>query len=455
VVCNSIAKTKEENVMHVDVVVVGGGASGLTAAHGLIEHGFSIALLEARNRLGGRIATTHLPDSIVPLELGAEFVHGRPPEVFSLPPSDFALYEIHGEAWALQNGKLRPDHDRDASMGRVLKEVFAWQGEDRSLASFLDERFPGEQQADDRRIIQGYVEGFDAADAHSVSIKWLAQTERAARSIEGSRQFRLSSGYGHLISWLHDGLPPDRAQVRLNTIVHEVRWSPGHVLITSHAPSGEPLEQVTAQAAVITLPLGVMTASQQDVAAVRFVPDPLDKQATFKYLGMGDVIKVVLRFREAFWDRTSPLYPYVPQLSFLFSPDDVFPTWWTSYPLVAPLLTGWVAGPRATALASEVDSRVIGQAVETLARTLHVPTRDLEAALVSGHTHNWSTDPFSRGAYSYVRAGGLEAPRQLGAPLANTLFFAGEATDSNGHTGTVHGAMASGNRVVDEILRSR
>src|SRR6185437_8933406 len=170
---------------HVDVVVVGGGASGLTTARGLIEHGFSVALLEGRDRLGGRIVTTQHSDSISPLELGAEFVHGRPPEIFSLPASDFALYEIHGEAWTSQQGHLRPDHGLEERLGRGLKEVSAWQGADRSLASFLDKRFPEGQQATARRRIQDYVEGFDAADAGTVSIQWLAQTEQAARSIEG------------------------------------------------------------------------------------------------------------------------------------------------------------------------------------------------------------------------------------------------------------------------------
>lgn len=442
-------------MVHVDVVVVGGGVSGLTAAHGLIEHGFTVALLEARDRLGGRIATTRQADSIVPLELGAEFVHGMPPEIFSLPASDFTLYEIHGETWTSQHGHPRQDHDLGGLRERGLAEIAAWRGEDRSLASFLDERFPEGRQAAARRLIQDYVEGFDAADVHSVSIKWLDQTEQAARSIEGGRQFRLSSGYGRLIAWLRDGLPADRALVRLNTIVHEVQWSPGQVLIGSHAPSGALLEPVTAQTAVITLPLGVLTAAPHEVGAVRFVPEPREKQPTYKDLGMGQVLKVLLRFHEAFWDRRRPPFPYLPRMSFLFTPEETFPTWWTSYPLVAPLLTAWVAGPRAVPLANQADARIVEQAVESLARSLGVPTQALEAELESGHLHNWNTDPFARGAYSHVRVGGLEAPRRLGAPLAATLFFAGEATVSDGHTGTVHGAMASGNRVVGEILRSR
>ncbi len=439
-------------MIQVDVVVVGAGASGLTAAHRLTEHGFSVALLEARDRFGGRIATIHSSDFTMPLELGAEFTHGMPSEIFSLKASDFSLYEIHGKYWMSENGQLRLDRDRAKSMEIVFRKLSKWQGEDRSLKSFLDEHFFEEHPTQARRIIQAYVEGFDAADADRVSIQWLAQTVKAARSIDGNRQFRLLSGYGRLVSWLHNGLHSELALLRLNTIVHEIQWSPGHVLVSSHAPSGKILEPVTARAAVITLPLGVLTASYQEAAAVRFVPDLQYKQSIYKDLEMGHAIKVLLRFREVFWERRTPLYPYLPQMSFLFAPNEVFPAWWTNYPLFAPLLTGWVAGPRAALLANQTDSYIIGQAVHALARILRVPTRELEGELESWHMHNWSTDPFSRGAYSYVRVGGLEAPGKLGEPVADTLFFAGEATNTEGHTGTVHGAMATGKRVADLIL---
>jgi monoamine oxidase len=194
-------------------------------------------------------------------------------------------------------------------------------------------------------------------------------------------------------------------------------------------------------------------AAPDDDAAVRFVPALPDKQRARASLAMGEVLKVVLRFRAPFWEYEQPPCPHLPRLSFLFAPDETFPTWWTSYPLIAPQLTAWVAGPRAVRLARQADARIVEDAVTALARILGIPAHGLEAELASVHLHNWNTDPFARGAYSYVRAGGLEAPRELGTPLAATLFFAGEATDAGGQTGTVHGAMASGHRVVCEILK--
>ncbi len=76
----------------------------------------------------------------------------------------------------------------------------------------------------------------------------------------------------------------------------------------------------------------------------------------------------------------------------------------------------------------------------------------LQGELESGFTHNWQADPFSRGAYSYALVGGSNAGAELGAAVDKTLFFAGEATDSSGHNGTVHGAIASGKRAAKEVL---
>jgi monoamine oxidase len=177
-----------------------------------------------------------------------------------------------------------------------------------------------------------------------------------------------------------------------------------------------------------------------------------EKRAAIEQLEMGQVVKVAFRFREMFWDAQAGTAPQLPRLSFLFSDDAVLPTWWTGYPLLTPLLIGWVGGPRAVRLSSLPDAAIAEQALGALARVLGVSTGWLEARLEGWQTHNWSADPFSRGAYSYVRVGGIDAPGQLAAPVEGTLFFAGEATDTNGHTGTVHGALATGKRAADQII---
>lgn len=444
-----------------DVVVIGAGAAGLAAARALSHAGLSVAILEARDRIGGRIFTVRPDTHALPVELGAEFVHGRPPEVLTIAQAaGLAIYERGGVWWNASGGKLRRaddeddgDEDGDGGMDAILGAIGEWQGDDMSLDAFLKEQFPGKRWAQARRQASGYVQGFDAADPDTVSVRWLAQTEAAAASIDGERLHRVMDGYDTVLAWLRAGLDPARTALRLNTVVHEVRWKPGHVEVEARSALGTPLDTTTARAAVVTLPIGVLAAPEGARGAVQFVPEAPGKREAPAGIAMGDVVRVVLRFREAFWDALVPdgSLPQLPRLSFLTSDDEAMPTWWTVFPLLAPVLTGWVGGPRATLLAREPSEVIAERALGALGRVLGVSRRDLEARLDGWWLHNWSADPFSRGAYSFIRAGGMEAPGKLGEPVEGTLFFAGEATDTKGHTGTVHAALASGYRAAAEV----
>jgi monoamine oxidase len=93
-------------------------------------------------------------------------------------------------------------------------------------------------------------------------------------------------------------------------------------------------------------------------------------------------------------------------------------------------------------------------ALDSLARALKMNRAILQDQVVAWETHDWAADPFARGAYSYVRVGGVQAQAALAQPVENTLFFAGEATELAGHQATVHGAIATGERAADEVLRS-
>lgn len=479
-----------------DAIVIGAGAAGLAAAHTLSEHGLSVAILEARDRIGGRIYTMRPSAGGLPIELGAEFIHGRPPETFTIAQAaGLILCERTGSSYIADGGHLfsseddegdgdesvSGDESPEANLDVILGALHTWQGDDCSFQSFVDEHFPGERWAAARRSASGYVEGYDAAYPDRVSVRWLALTEEAASHIDGDRQFFLTDGYDRVPGWLRDHIDPYRTTLRLNTTVRELHWSPGHVevIATASTPDGAQTTTISARAAVITLPLGVLAASfDNDTPAdatgtVRFDPDLPDKRAALAGLEMGHTVKVDLRFRDIFWDTIpasseattsspsvaapssqQPHLPQMPDLSFLFSSDEVMSFWWTRYPLLTPTLTGWVGGPRAARLAAHSDDAIAGQALDALARVLHIERRMLETRLDDWHLHNWSADPFSRGAYAYVRTGGLDAPDQLAEPVQGTLFFAGEATDA-GHTGTVHAALASGYRAARALLSLR
>lgn len=99
--------------------------------------------------------------------------------------------------------------------------------------------------------------------------------------------------------------------------------------------------------------------------------------------------------------------------------------------------------------------QIRSEALAALSRILSIPKETLTSKCIRSYYHDWQCDPFSRGAYSYVLAGSMLAQEDLSRPLGGKLYFAGEATQSDGHHATVHGAFASGYRAAQEVLSAR
>jgi monoamine oxidase len=208
------------------------------------------------------------------------------------------------------------------------------------------------------------------------------------------------------------------------------------------------------------LPLGVLQAPAGSQGSLEFVPElPLVNRDALAKLAMGKVVRVTLRFRQRFWEKIQPAADRdsktLSDLSFLFSRDPYFPTWWTTMPDKLPIITGWAPAESAQRMSGMSPSAVIEAALDALGRLLKVRKSELAGELEASYFHDWQSDPYSRGAYSYAEVGGAEAPRLLSTPVEDTLFFAGEATDVSGHNGTVHGAIASGGRAAAQIIASR
>ncbi|MGC1374332.1 MAG: FAD-dependent oxidoreductase, partial [Candidatus Sulfotelmatobacter sp.] len=218
-------------------------------------------------------------------------------------------------------------------------------------------------------------------------------------------------------------------------------------------------ETFTSSHVLITVPLGVLQAKPAESGAIRFIPElPQQKQDAIQNIMMGKVVRVTLRFRERFWDSLprafAPSSPKMDDMSFLFSHDDWFPTWWTMSPLKLPFLTGWAPFRCAERLSGHNEAFVLEQSLRTLHRLLGVSMHELESLFEHIYFHDWQNDPFSRGAYSYGKAGADGADKLLARPIANALFFAGEATDTTGNNGTVHAAIVSGKRAAAQIMKA-
>jgi len=433
-----------------DVIVVGGGVAGLAAADALIARGRSVLLVEGRERLGGRIDTRHDPAWPAPIERGAEFVHGKPPEILGIadtPGSACTLYEVADKHRVVRGGKIaEPEDGFFEEVEKVMALVNrATPQRDLSFDECLA-RYGKSVPAEKKQWARMYVEGFNASDAREVSSAWLAHEQKAADKIEGDRLFRVVGGYDRVVAHLARPLlgAREKARLLLATPVRQIDWSGPRIRV--HAMHSDVPRILEARQVIVTVPLGVLQAAPGAEGALTFVPElPAEKRQALEQLRMGNVVKLLLRFRETFWEKRWP------DLAFMHRAPGPFPTWWTTLPLRTPMLTGWSGGVAADALTGKSESAILAEGLKSLSKLLRVPPRKLRGQLASTAVCEWRRDPFSRGAYSYARVGGADAAKHLRRPLAGRLFFAGEAT-AQGQTGTVAGAIASGRRVAGEIL---
>jgi monoamine oxidase len=437
---------------HFDVIIIGGGAAGLFAASELAESGMSIIVLEARDRIGGRIHSIPGPQHY-PIELGAEFIHGQASEILDpLRRSNVPITEVDGDNWCSQDSRLVPC-DFFSQVDDVLQQM-SENEPDESFESFL-RRCCTEASAETKERALSYVSGFNAADPARVSVHWLVRQMKAEEKMEGDRAFRARGGYGTLIAIFRKQLERAEVNIRTNTVVHRIHWSAGKVEVTA-AEAGKEVTLV-GQRALITVPVGVLQAHPGEQGALEFSPSlPSEKLTSISGISMGKVVRIVLHFRQRFWDRIHPdknSSKSLANMSFLFSRDDWFPTWWTAMPERVPIITGWAAADCAVRLEAD-NTPLVTRALQSLGALLRIQTTEMESLLIDAHFHNWQADPYSRGAYSYVRAGNSNAPKFLARTVGQTLFFAGEACDVTGNNGTVHGAIASAKRAVEEIIKT-
>ena len=422
-----------------DVLIIGAGAAGLAAARELSRAGLRVIILEARDRIGGRI-NTHF-DSW-PIELGAEFVHGKPPETLQIAErAHLKLQELPNLHWHMHNGVFTKSSEFWSKVEKVMDEMSRYTGPDQNFAEYLDHYRRKTHIEDLESIATFYVEGFHAAHADQISVLGLNKTNKAAEEIEDDKQFRVENGYAPIVQSLYDDAKAAGAVFHLNTAVAEVKWQRNEVEVLSASGSFK------ARRLIVTLPLTLLQSSGEQTARVRFTPTLTEIQDAANSLAMGQVVKVVMRFRDPFWEDSAEL----KDLTFIHAVAETLPTWWSQFPVRAPLLVGWAGGTRADRLSLESEDALLDHAFESLSHIFRTSKSFLEQALVEFYTHNWHKDPFSAGAYSYIPVGGLDAQARLSQPLEDTLFFAGEATNTEGHHGTVHGAIATGLRAAREV----
>lgn len=437
------------------VCVIGAGAAGLAAARRLVEHGVEVVVLEARDRIGGRVWTVHPETLAVPIELGAEFLHGDTPELDEIiGAAKLRSMDVAGRRWTSRSGRLRLMDDFWERLDRPMRRLKEDRDPDRSFQDAVDGM--KSVAAADRRIALQYVEGFHAADPTRISERSLADGGSPRDDVRERRIGRVIEGCDRVIDALASTV---LGAVRTGTVARRIRWRKGGVEIGLTSIAGEPLPSIEARAAIVTVPLGVLHALAGAPGAIEIEPRVQSIEAASGQLVMGGVVRVALQMDSAFWAEKAFAKhagdDRFDTMSFLHADGRVsFPVWWTPYPVRAPLLIAWRGGPGAYEIARLPREDVVASAVASFATATRMTRRAVERHVVAAYSHDWIGDPFSRGAYSYVGVGGDEASRRLARPVAGTLYFAGEHADREGRNGTVHGAIGSGQAAADAFLRS-
>src|SRR5581483_6655431 len=282
----------------VDVLVLGAGAAGLSASVALAQAGMKPLIVEARDRIGGRIFTLYDPDLQAAIELGAEFIHGLPPEIWQiLQNQNVAPIEMEGDDWCFRRGKLS-QCDFFSEVDKLLNRL-SDEGVDESFADFMA-REGGRVSEETRQWALGYITGFHAADPTRISVHSLAKSAMADDKIDGHRSFRIPQGYGWLVEYFRQTLERLAIRTELNTVVERIEWARGQTRVFG-LQRNQPIA-FAAKRLLITVPLGVLQSG-----SIQFSPElPTEKRNAMAHLAMGKVMRVNLRFRERFWEPIQP-----------------------------------------------------------------------------------------------------------------------------------------------------
>jgi monoamine oxidase len=417
-----------------DVVVIGAGVAGLTAARELTRQGLSVTVVEARDRTGGRVYTVR-DFCGHPVEGGAEFVHGADAETW--PEIRAARLAVRKCALTLRSmfnlgGRTRwlPWHLLHPGVWSafpILRHLARARPPDMSARDFMDRRgYRGRARLLAEMVFTAHLPGM--AD----DIGLLGLLEDRVLDLQTGSFHRITDGYDRLVDHIADGL-----EIRHRFPVAAVRWTPDGVTVA--ATDGRTL---SARAAVATLPLGVLASG-----AVEFMPPlPESKRRAFADLVMGPVLKLLLHFSEPFWPAwlanlgcgTGPVTLYWPALD----RDGGRRT--------PAVLTAYCTGPRAARLSLLPEDQALAVVLADLARLF--PRVDPGRLLLGYRRIDWTADPFARGGYTFTRPGGRGARGRLAAADTAALFWAGAASATSTIADTVQAAYVSGLRAASEVL---